>query len=804
MHRYLYSGISILGCATVLFEIALTRIFSITLWYHFAYFIIALALFGMSVGAIIAFYIVRRFDLRKSYGVLTYGSLINAWILLFIVLIISNVDFSPSGIVTTVASFAILFLLCQIPFIIFGLILGILFKHKSSSIGALYASDLIGASIACPIFIVLIWNLSGPQIIIVCALLCVVSFALLLKWSTSRSVIYDHLKAIISLLLIFYIGFFTDYTDLKFTKTYVDRADKIFERWSPLNRITVYPGVFWKSMPDQPFLWGPGKHIDSLGSVEQLWVEQDAQAGTPITKFHGDFNQIKYLSKDITSFAYHISEFKNVYIIGSGGGRDVLTSLYFNVAQIDGSEINKVIVNLVKNEFDDYAGGIYNNKRVNIEVADARSAIRRSGNRYDLIQFSFIDSWAATMAGALSLSENNLYTKEAFVEYLNHLSPNGTLSISRYLFEPRNQTLRVVTTARSALHQLGVELTHRHIVVLGTSMQKGVSNTIVKKQPFTSNELNKIDSLCRVLGFEILYSWKAPKDLIFKKVLETKDFSDQIESYYYDIRPTSDQRPFFFQLTYFSNVSDLIFSNKGITGQMHNYYAHLVIIILLILGLVFVTTLIFIPTYFRKNKKNQAEHTRLLQHKTVYSIYFIGIAISFMLIEVVLIQYGTLFLEHPTHSFLTILTSMLLFAGMGSYCSSYIKEKIKVSKFLIIALGLITLFMAIFIDDFIKYGLTFSITYKVLLFGGLTSLVAFMMGFLFPLGIRSVDQLKMNNNIPWIWALNGSGSVLGSTLAMFICMTLGYNYALVAAALIYLIIAIALHRQRTFQGIEFP
>ena len=96
-------------------------------------------------------------------------------------------------------------------------------------------------------------------------------------------------------------------------------------------------------------------------------------------------------------------------MIGPGGGRDLLSALVFGAGKVDGVEINPIIArDVMLDRFRDYSGSVYANPRVAIHVDDGRSFVRRSTEKYDLIQASLVDTWAATAAGAYTLTENSL------------------------------------------------------------------------------------------------------------------------------------------------------------------------------------------------------------------------------------------------------------------------------------------------------------------------------------------------------------------------------------------------------------
>ena len=189
---------------------------------------------------------------------------------------------------------------------------------------------------------------------------------------------------------------------------------------------------------------------------KQLWIQQDASACTPIVPFNGDYEEVDFLKYDITSLPYYLRKNADVFILGVGGGRDVLTALAFDSKQITGVDIHPVIVDLIKNKYAKFTGNIFNKDKVHITVSEGRSYLEVEKKTYDIIQIPLIDSWAATVAGAFAMAENSIYTVEAFKTYLKFLNPSGILSVTRFYFKPDNQTIKIVVLARVALEQSGI------------------------------------------------------------------------------------------------------------------------------------------------------------------------------------------------------------------------------------------------------------------------------------------------------------------------------------------------------------
>ena len=675
------------------------------------------------------------------------------------------------------------YLVCSVPFFFMGATVSLAMRHYARQIARLYFADLIGSAVGCLLFLVLISLFSGPTVALVSALLAIVGSACFAAASASRPSRAWIAALAVAVVATSTLAATTKAFEVKYTKRYKPLHEKLYEKWSPLAQITVFPGVYWRKS-DQMLGWGMSKKYKKRVPVEQMWVAQDASAGTPITQFDGDLSKYEFLEYDVTAFPHFVVDPGNVFILGVGGGRDVLTALRFGHPKVHGCDIHPVIIDLVRDRYADFAGHLYERPDVHIEVGDGRAILRNSVERYDLLQISLIDSWAATAAGAFSLAENNLYTVEAFREYLERLSDDGMLAISRYLFKPRNQTLRVVTTARAALESLGIDDVDQHIAVVATRARVSTSTVMIKKTPFTEAEIDKITREAHRLGFRRHYVPGRRNDQVFQDALSEPEPDKFFADYRYDVRPTTDDRPFFFQMIYFSDALDLI-GGKKLVGQKQNYFAYLVLLALIVIAAVFTGLFYILPLVFSKKVGTLPRS---------WGLFFVLLGLGFMFVEIPLLQKGTLYLGHPTWSMAVVLFSMLVFAGLGSWFSGRVGDG--ALRFLAVCLlavaGLVTV-VTFALEGILPATIGWPWAVRVAVMILSSAVLAFPMGFAFPLGIGAVNRSNASA-IPWAWALNGGGSVLGSIVAMSISMAVGYRATLGAGVLAYALAALLIWR----------
>lgn len=788
--KSIYSGIFLISLSVLMTEITLTKIFSVTLWYHFSYFVVSIALFGVGFGGLLVYHLQERFKylVYENLYFLSMAQALSIILSLRVVLAYGLPNFLD---ISQLVTFLLFYLLCTAPFILGSMILSVLFLNWPNRSGLIYGADLLGAAAGCIVCVVAITYLTAPQVILISSLASTAAASL---FSLPRVKIAPFLFLLITTGLLFTSDAIFKVNQPK--NRHSDNNTVLFQKWSPLSRITVYPEYLYGEANDtSPFGWGLSSTFKEIHPYKALWLEQDASAGTPIVAFDGDYSKVDFLKYDITALPYYLKRDANVFILGVGGGRDVLTALLFNNKHITGVDIHPVIVDLIKNKYAQFTGNIYNNKSVNIVVSEGRSYLTKSHTHFDIIQIPLIDSWAATVAGAFAMTENSLYTKEAFLNYLNHLSSSGILSVSRFYFSPDNQTIKVAILARVALEQMGINNAENNIVVIKNNfIRKGrytAATVLVKREPFTAAELTQIQQLADKLNFGIVYfPHGTHNETLFDEALTNKNLNQLLDNYYYDIRPNTDNRPFFFQMVYFSKIMDM-FDEQSMTGQVFNFYGVFVLFNLLIVSTVLVLLFYIAPIVLSKNKG-------------VLSIswggYFILLGLGFMFIEIPFIQQGAVYLTSPVYGLSISLCGLLLFGGLGSITTGRC-EQASLKHLLFISLSIvvvITVLLAGYFNWFLHCTEDKPWFLRVLLFTLILSPTAFFMGVALPAGLRLAND-RFANNIPWLWALNGASSVLGSIIAMAVSMIFGYNIALLLGSLSYLL-ALLLGRAKLFHA----
>ncbi len=795
--------------AVLTLEIALTRIFSVSLWYHLAFMVISTALLGFGASGI--FLTLRRDLLEQNLERnLTRFAGLTAVSIVVSFAVISRLPLDPlapmaqgltSGERTIQTVLLILLLLADyilvvIPFFCAGLTLGSAFSALPKRISSLYFADLVGAGLGCLVVVGILWILPGQGVVIFAAGLAALAALFFSSQMPSAphtllgrnsSTVRPSLIAIGGAILLFGISPIAD----RLLPLHIPPSKPLYQAYTDPTIDLVYTGFTPFARIDVMYregaslgAWGLSPLCTAPPAPEQLFITIDAAAIATITRFDGDLEKIAFVNCAPSSLAYQVrpEPLESALLIGPGGGIDVLTAYYNRVRRIVGAEINPLIINLVASEdlYRDYAGGLYTDyPQIQIELAEGRNFVARSKEKYDLIQFSQVDTWAAAASGAYSLSENFLYTTEAFLDYYDHLTDDGMLTVGRWYFEPPQQAFRLVTIGATALEQRGVTDPAQHFVVVRAG---DTSTFIMKRVPFTADEIARLRSVVNDLGFTTLYAPdETDADNWFVRFFRAPDRAQFYRDYPLDVTPTTDDRPFFFEYYGWSNL-----------GNFRSGKATLVI--LLVQALVLAGGLILLPLW-RFERRGLA--TRGARR---FIVYFAALGIGFLLIEIGLMQRFILFLGHPVYSTSVVLFSLLTFSGLGSFLSGRLlvrslpserheeaaeRDPRQIQRWVIPALGLLTAVYILVLPGLFRALLGLELTYRVAISILLLAPLGLLMGMPFPLGIRLVDRINPAL-VPWAWGVNGFSSVVGSILSVMIAQSYGFALVIGLAIIIYL------------------
>lgn len=760
-------AIFLVALSSLLFELTLTRLLSVTLWYHYASFAVSIALFGIAAAGVSGTLSAAKDEVSpEDRSGLALSALWMAVGMVASTLVFLNIDLRPQVTSGWGPRFLLALGLFAIPFYYTGAIILRLLRGAGGSIGLLYASDLAGAALACIAFVPLLDRISGPGLVLLSAALAALAAVILAGPSAKRRA-----AGAISLVVLAGSMVLVERGQLPGFRIrhgkLADEKDVRHEKWSALCRIAVFGDEEY----DFRRGWGMSPAY-TAPLVPSLFIEQDGSAGTPLPRFRGDLAELEELRHDVTAAAHRIRSPNSVAIIGAGGGRDILTALTCGAKAVTAVELNPDIVEAVQQRFADFTGKPYSMPGVQQVVAEGRSFIARSKDRYDLLQISMIDSWAASAAGGYVFSESALYTSEAFEAYLDHLTPDGVLSISRWWTQDFSlEVVRLVTLARELMERRGVRSLADHLVIFRC---EGVATFVLKLTPFTAEERTRMEELARTEKFEMVTSGGKGSDPLIAGLIGGDDWRERMRQHPLEIGPSTDDRPFFFHPMKLSTFFTVPWQKDADQFNMQAIW--------MLAGLVPTTAaiaaiLLMAPLIMGRRRQGP----RSMSPRAI--AYFCCLGAGYMLVEMALMGRLVIFLEHPTYAVSVVLALMLLASAAGSACAGWIGTRRRVIA-LFGALSLALLCMIFSMEAVLEKGADWPLAWRIGAVALIVGPAAFCMGVPFPLGLSRVKDAR---GVAWAWAANGAVSVFAGLAATWIAVLGGFQTVLWVALACYLV-----------------
>jgi hypothetical protein len=738
-----------------------------------------------------------------SSGKLTLGALL--------LIAGTTYQFSTTHPLRSVESLLATYFALTLPFFFAGNVIVFLFASHPERANALYGWDLAGAALGCLLFPILMPWLGAPgSVTLLLLLVCLASLLFLARGrggGRGRALLTG--TALTCLLLAVAIPFVDGWLAFKpdLTKSLGFALNKLinpavvheYHRWDVVTRLDVVSS-------EQPYDIGWIK----IPAGRKL-VNFDGDAGSEMPHLTAEFptpeDARRFSQADFRAPFFKEVTDGNHLIVGLGGGPDVAQSLAMGASKITAVDINAAILDAMTRVYQDHSGNIFNRPTVRLVHAEGRSFLRASPETFDLIRMTGVDTFAAHTIGAYVLAENYLYTVEAFREYFRRLKDNGVLCLQRWFEEssPR-ESLRLFAVILAALRQEGMEHPEEHVIVLWrrspNHQPPGV--TFVRKRPYTPEEIRTLDQRLTVIvaaGADevtpIYYPHTPPFALAASREFHayaeafTGGVSAAFEDRYpYDITPSIDDRPFFFN--YFKAAN--MFREWNRTGPIQGYWAYFVFGLILCCASMAVAIFIWLPLLVFRREGLRTRGSGLL------ALYFCCLGLGFIMIEITAMQKFALLLGHPMYAIATVMGGMLVFAGLGSHLSGrFVAAPVRALSTCSVAIVVFCLFLASpyatrLIDSLLAAG----IAVRILATLAVLSVGAIPLGFFFPIGLRLAGRTD-DRFIPWAWGINSGFTVIGSVCTVAAAMRIGFSALLALAAAIYLValLSIRMH-QRTW------
>jgi hypothetical protein len=767
--KTLLAGLALTSFAALLLELALTRLFSVVLFYHFAFLAISIALLGLGAGGVFAYLLKSRLAQVATRTLASRLCMVNAALIVVVLEIVLHVPVALNVSGKNFLHLTVLYLAAAVPFFLTGLLFSIVFARETTRIPRLYGADLCGGALACLAIVPLLNWLGGPNAILVAGIALT---AAAMIWAESRSTRRNAGLLGLALVALTAANYSGRLIDVVYAKgMFRDPAWVEFARWNALSRVEV----------------------DRQGQAKAIVIDADASTyimNADVKQWH-DTDWEKNLMSAPPALANVLRPHGDFAIIGPGGGVDVLRAVANGSTSVTGIEINPIIATtIMRGRYADYAQHLYERPDVHIQVTDGRSFLRASPEHFDVVQMTLVDTWASTAAGAFALSENNLYTEEAFREYFDHLKPDGMIAITRWEFQQPREALRVVAVAMQALHRLGVANPARNFIVIsqGSLDEDGIPVVVLaKKTPFTSAEEDAVAGHCdRYSELDPLYLPSHPGQNPFSDLISSNDPQAFARQYAYNVSPVSDNAPFFFFTLKPGQILGNASLRQGIDWKVN--LGVLVLLLVLVISVGAVLAFLVLPLVLRGGRVRQS---------LLPLLYFIAVGLGYILVEIAFIQRFVLFLGHPTYALTVVIFLLMISSGVGSLFSRRWLPQSQIGWIpLLLVLGILTLYV-FFLPGRLSAWVGLDFEYRLLVSAILLTPLGFLMGMPFPTGLRALasspvpefptETGQAQNAVEWAWAMNAAASVLGSVSAMVIAIQFGLTVTLACGAFAYVL-----------------
>jgi predicted membrane-bound spermidine synthase len=724
----LYLGIFLVTLSGLMFEIALTRIFSATIWYHFAFVAISVALLGWGLGGF-ALHLLRRrvaFSLdRAALATFLYG--VSLPLALWLVV---RLPFHPDRL-------AWYFAFSLGPFFLAGIALSMLFALGRENAGRLYFADLLGASLGA-LAVTFLLGLGGENAVLAVSIAPFVAAALFSPRLRASSAV-----AVVLVLAAIGLNERTRVFSIRSAPTkglyrHVDAtpgARIALTGWNAYSRIDAVTGFA------SPFL-------------ARLYIDSDAW--TNVLEWDGDVASLAHMKGEYRARPFElVPPAPRTLVIGPGGGSDVLFALAAGSEKVTAVEMNPLMLRFVRH-FGAQAGGIYDHPRVEAVLSEGRTFVRRTDRRFDVVLMGFVDSWAAVASGGLSLSENHLYTVEAFADYLDHLTPDGQLVIMRWPVDAP----RLVS---NAVALLGASEAGRRVAVL-LEERKGDREDppqmvfMLKKRPWTEQETERMVSWAGVQP--VIVPGRHVDEPYAALFSGRTSFSKYVAEARSRIEPVFDDRPFFFARA----------KPWGLPQAMRRAFVGILAFVLAVCAL------------FLALGKPKGERAGPYAGSVAF---FASLGVGFIALELALLQHLTLLLGHPIFTLSILLFTLLAAGGVGSRFAGRFPLGT-------VCLGVAALAAAYAaaLPRVVPLLLPLPLGARIAVAVLLVAPLGFLMGMPFPSGLRATGQGPFPPP-PFYWGLNGIFSVIGSLCTIGVAVLFGFTWAMLGGAAFYVLAALA-------------
>lgn len=739
-------GVFLITLSGLILEVGLTRIYSASVWYHFAFVAISVALLGWGLGGFTVHLLKQKVQLTMNSAALV--SALYALAIPLCLLLLVRFPFEMDRL-------PLYFLAPLLPFFLAGMTLSIVFDLHRKFAGSLYFADLLGAAIGAVLVTLLLHWLGGESALLIGAVAPAIAAVCLL--ATGKAELSHMARAPLAVSVVAFAAVVVTagaaFSSIKFgTLRVVPGTTKAMRRQMdaiPEARITQTG-------------WNAYSRIDAVEGIEQgelarLYIDSDAW--TDIREWDGRIESARDLRDSYRALPFRLVPNAETLIIGPGGGPDVVAALSAGARKVTAVEMNPLMLKFVRN-YRERAANLYDRPDVETVLSEGRNFISRTDRKFDIILLGFVDSWASVASGGLSLSENYLYTAEAFQAYYDHLTDNGMLVILRWDSDvPRLVSNSVSNLGAEAAAQRIVTLMERQTVADAPAQML----FMLRKRPFTADEISEIRNKWNLAEPIIMPGGHAPA--MIRDVLSGKITLDEYEaqSPRY-VGPVKDDSPFYFAIERPFRMPSSIATTllKWLLAPS-------------------VGMLVIFAGFGRPRRASVGPYSGSV-------IYFAALGFGFIAVELALLQNLILLVGHPIFTLSVLLFTLLAAGGIGSALST--RVSIWMACLSVAVIGIIE---AIALPWLVPMLLWMPLWGRIAFAMVLIAPLGLVMGMPFPSGLRRTGNGSLPEP-PFYWGLNGIMSVIGSIMTVFVALMAGFQTAMLMGSACYVIAALASKR----------
>ena len=785
----LYAGIFLLSSASLLFEISLTRIFSVSLWYHFAFMVVSIALLGIGASGtfLMLFPRILRGEPRRRLSII---SLLFSLACLGSYLIANRVPFDPVKIAWDYRQLLRILLyygLFSLPFFCSGMTIVIAFSRFTHRVGSIYFADLAGGGSGCLLSLVIFYIAKNGQVVTASALLAILAAFFFLPPSKKRIGLIPLMVMLGFLIWLNPEGMRIKISPYKGLPTALRYPGSrlIRTEWNSFSRVDLIESPMVR--------FAPGLSLSYQEPLpRQVGICVDGDNLSAITRFDGNLEGLKFTSFLPSSLPFYLGSQEEVFIFEPGGGLDILTALYHGAKRIRIAEMNPLVVGMVDKYYREFSGNIYHKEGIEVTIAEPRSYLRGTEDKFDLILHTTPNLLGAASTGIYGLIEDYRLTKEGMVDFYRHLKPEGVLCFTLYLLPPPRIELRLVSLFLTALKEVEVAHPQNHIAILRSW---GTITLLLKHNPLDDEEIFRLKEFARERRFDLVYYPgiereeaniynRFPQPIYYNlvtQIMEPRAREEFFKNYPFNVAPVSDERPFFYHFFRLSKLPQLyrIMGEKWQPFLQGDYLVPIIFLQALVASIIFIA----LPTLLvakgeKKNRKKTSRSPVLLSLS-----YFFFIGVGFMFVEISIIQKFILFLGHPVYAIATVLLAILVSSGIGAFLSDRLLPSLK--RVIAVLAGLIFLYM-VGLPWLQGALLGWSMSLRQVATVVLLFPLGILMGMCFPGGIRFLKEIA-RSYIPWAWCVNGCASVLSSVGAIMLASVVGFSWVIGMGGVVYMV-----------------